>query len=180
VVTFRATMTGDDAQTRCFQAHPDYALGSWGSLFICSWRVHTTVEGARDLTTMCARFADSHPNGIGLLTIIEERAPAPDGEARAKIADFLGQAEYIKASGVAFEGSGFRAAMVRSIIAGLSMIARQPYPHRVFSNLTDTLDWLIPEFNERTNSNLSQGTAERAIERFRHDVDARCPKASTS
>ena len=170
-------MTGDDVETRVIRATGDYALGLWENLFIVLFRVHTTVEGADDIRETGMRLGEEHPNGIGMLTIIEQHAPAPDGQARAKLADLMRNADYIKASGVAFEGSGFRAAMVRSIIAGLSMIARQPYPHRVFSNLPDTLDWLIPELNQRSDSNLSRGTAERAIGGFRADVNARVPKA---
>lgn len=169
-------MTEDDLETRIIRATGDYALGLWANLLIVLFRVRTTVEGADDIRETCAQVEKEFANGIGMLTIIEQHAPAPDGEARAGLADLMRNAGYIKASGVAFEGSGFRAAMVRSIIAGLSMIARQPYPHRVFSNLTDTLDWLIPELNDRSSQNLSRGTAERAIERFRSDVNARCEK----
>lgn len=159
------------------RATPDYVLGHWGPLFICSWRFKTEMDGADDLAVTCSAFAKEYPDGIGLLTIIEDKAPAPDNDARSRIADFLGQAEFIAASGVAFEGSGFRAAAVRSIVSGLTILARQPFPHKVFSSISSTMDWLTPELNQRLGETFTPGQANSAIRKFRLAVDAEVPKA---
>lgn len=110
----------------------DYALASWQQIFAVIWRRETTMQGASHLRAGCTEFAMHHPRGIGLLTIVEARAPMPPSEPRNEIASFLHDASsFIKCSAVVYEGTGFRAAAVRSVVTGLTMMARQAYPHRV-------------------------------------------------
>lgn len=169
-------MHGFVTEPACVRATPDFALGYWHDVFICCWRVRTTMEGAGELQAHCEEFGKSRSEGIGLLTIIEANAPAPENDARAAIADFLGTAHYIRGSGVAFEGTGFRAAAVRSIVSGLTMLARQPYQHKVFDAVPTTMNWLIPELSEHLPIDYSATQAIDAVERFRGRIDAETPK----
>jgi hypothetical protein len=124
----------------------DYALATFGDVFMVIWRHETSMAGAEALRRECLAFAETRPKGIALLTIIEERAPMPPSDSRACIAGFLRDAsEVIRASGVVFEGSGFRAAAVRSIVISLTMLAGQKYPHKVFANLVETAGFLERE-----------------------------------
>lgn len=161
-----------------YRAHPHYAIGSWRNIFIVSWRCNTTLDASNEVAEVCATFAAGHAEGIGLLTIIEDTAPPPPGKVRSRIAEFLGQADYIKASGVAMEGSGFRAATVRSVVAGLSMLARQPFPHKVFRDAHEALSWLVPELAKCTSVVISVAEAEQSVVNFRATVDRQVPKAS--
>ena len=43
------------------------------------------------------------------------------------------------------ESDGFRASAVRSVATGLAILARQPFPHRVFPSITTASDWLGKE-----------------------------------
>jgi hypothetical protein len=45
----------------------------------------------------------------------------------------LKSADHVNASAVVLEGTSFRAAFVRSIVTGLTMLAHQPFPHQVCS-----------------------------------------------
>jgi hypothetical protein len=111
---------------------PDYALAHWQQVFMVIWRKETTIDGAQHLHHACTAFAHTQPRGIGLLTIVESGAPLPPSAARDAIATFLASGSaFIKASAVVFEGSGFRAAAVRSVVTGLTLMARQAYPHKV-------------------------------------------------
>ncbi|HET9953731.1 MAG TPA: hypothetical protein VFQ61_04490 [Polyangiaceae bacterium] len=117
---------------RTVATSPDYALATWQQVFAVIWRRETTLEGAGHLRSACTAFAQHHPKGIGLLTIVESGAPLPVSAVRKEIAAFLGDASsFIKCSAVIFEGSGFRAASVRSVVTGLTLLARQAYPHKV-------------------------------------------------
>jgi hypothetical protein len=112
----------------------DYVLASWQQIFAVVWRRETTLQGARALLRECNQFATRHPQGIGLLTIVSEKAPMPASPVRKEVADFLTQGSaYIKCSVVLMEGTGFRAAAVRSVVTGLTLLAKQTYPHRVCS-----------------------------------------------
>ena len=111
----------------------DYALATWGNVFIVIWRRNTTAAAVQDLHLQCKRFGAIHPEGVLLLTIIREGAPAPDGSTRSALASFLKSADYIRGSAVIMEGTSFRAAFVRGVVTGLTMLAHQPFPHQVCS-----------------------------------------------
>lgn len=112
----------------------NHVLASWQQIFAVVWRQDTTLEGAQALNRECLAFATKHPRGIGLLTIVSAKAPMPTSPVRRVVADFLAQGStYIKCSAVLMEGTGFRAAAVRSVVTGLTVLAKQAYPHRVCS-----------------------------------------------
>lgn len=116
------------------ERNDDYVLASWQQIFAVVWRRETTLAAALALHRQCLAFATKHPRGIGLLTIVSTAAPMPASSARQQIADFLAQGSgYIKCSAVVMEGTGFRAAAVRSVVTGLTLLAKQAYPHRVCS-----------------------------------------------
>src|SRR5262249_33324306 len=78
-------------------------------------------------------FAVVKRDGIGLLTIVEARTPMPNAQARDALAAFLKEASgYIRASAVIFEGNSFRASAVRGVATGLTLLAKQPFPHKFF------------------------------------------------
>ncbi|WP_437284664.1 serine/threonine protein kinase [Sorangium sp. So ce406] len=111
--------------------HPDYILATWRQIFCTIWRQDTTKEGVRHLADACRGFAKQYPRGIGLLTIIEGGASFPPAPVRDALSAFLAEASsFTRCSAVVVEGAGFRAAAVRSIVTGLSLVARQRYPHK--------------------------------------------------
>jgi hypothetical protein len=152
----------------------DYALATLDNIFIVIWRHETTMAGALALRRECLSFGDSHPQGIVLLTIIEERAPMPPSEPRAEIATFLRDASpHIKASGVVFEGSGFRAAAVRSVVISLTMLAGQSYPHKVFANLVETAVFLEREAGTKLKIPFTAHEIEAGVTAIRREIDSR-------
>ena len=44
-------------------------------------------------------------------------------------------------SAVIFEGSGFKSAAVRGVVTGMTMLAQQRYPHRVFATIEEASGW---------------------------------------
>jgi hypothetical protein len=112
---------------------PDYAFGSWRNVFIVLWRGDTTIQAVRQLARECERFRELFPDGMFLFTIILPDATPPPGPVRGALAAFLKSADYIRASAVVMEGNSIRAALVRGVVTGLTMLARQPFPHRVCS-----------------------------------------------
>lgn len=132
---------------------PDLSLATWGDAFLLIWHHNTTVTGVSTLERTLNAFAAERPNGIGLITVVEESAPMPPSDARDVLAQFLERASsHIKVSSVAFEGSGFRAAAVRSVVAGLTMVARQSYPHKVFATVEEAMTWMAPQMPSPTTA----------------------------
>lgn len=135
-------------------SNPDQSLATWRDTFVLIYHVNTTKAGVDLLDQKCEAFAKTRPNGIALITIVEENAPMPPSEARDALAAFLGrQSASIKVSAVVYEGSGFRAAAVRSVVAGLTLMARQTYPHKVFATAEEGITWMAPQMPTPTAAN---------------------------
>lgn len=163
-------------EPQLYYADPDVALCSARNVFVVIWRVNTTVAAVQRVDQTCEQFAAAHPDGIGHVTIVEQSAPMPPNDARDRLALYLRESTHIKASAVAFEGTGFRAAAVRSVVAGLALIARQPFPHKIFPTLETASDWLIPELKLHVPS-VDYGADEfiREVQRVRLQVEVKSP-----
>jgi hypothetical protein len=110
----------------------DYALASWNEIVAVVWRHETTVDAVRNMQSAVTELARSYPKGIGMLTVIAAGAPLPGSAARKALADLLSTGSvYIRCSAVIMEGSGFRAATVRSVVTGLTMMSKHDFPHRI-------------------------------------------------
>jgi hypothetical protein len=153
-------------------AHPDYALAHWRQVFLVLWRRETTMEGARHLETACTAFARTQPGGIGLLTIVESGAPLPPAAARDAIAAFLASGSaFIKCSAVVFEGSGFRAAAVRSVVTGLTLMAKQAYPHKV-CNLEEAVSMFARILPAATKVPFNPSLFSASLTELRQSIDS--------
>jgi hypothetical protein len=120
------------AAPRIYEQCSTHAMASWDSVFVVIFRTDTTAEAIRTLRRESAKLARANPKGIFLLTIVQQGAPAPAQAERNALADYLRSAAgYIRGSAVIIEGQGFRSAMVRGVATGLTMLARQPFPHQV-------------------------------------------------
>jgi hypothetical protein len=153
------------------EKNTNYVLASWRQIFSVVWRRDTTVDGARHLQRACRDFAKAHPRGIGLLTIVAEQAPMPSAAARQAVAEFLAHgSSYIKCSAVVMEGAGFRAAAVRSVVTGLTMLAKQAYPHRVCS-VQDAVTMLSRTLTPITGRPIDFGELRTSIEELRRRAE---------
>ena len=120
---------------------PDFAVGSFDSIYCVVWRNDTTVQGAKALHEGFHRWAKPGARH-GLVTIIQANAPLPASDARDEVASFLRSiGDLCVVSAVVFEGSGFKSAAVRGVVTGLTIMARQPYPHRVFATVEEASGW---------------------------------------
>jgi hypothetical protein len=78
-----------------------------------------------------------------LFTVVAKEASPPSSEARTALSNVLRHGvDAVLASAVVMEGDGFRASMVRSVATGLAVVARQPFPHRVFARTADAAEWI--------------------------------------
>jgi hypothetical protein len=122
-------------------AERDFVVGTYGPVFLVIWRIDTTEVGMRRVASLfrSARL----PERVGMLTVVDENATMPSSEARELGAAFLSKnSKRIVASAIAHEGSGFKAAAVRAVVTGLTMLARQPFPHKVFPDTDRAASWL--------------------------------------
>lgn len=105
------------------------------------------------------------------MTIIAERAPPPSSEVSREVATVLRSADAVRASVVAFEGSSFRASIVRSVITGLAILSRPPYPHFVTGSMAEASTWLIDALGKGGVETFASGDDVcAAIDRLRGEL----------
>lgn len=145
----------------------DVALGAAGDVFFILWRDRTTVEGVSHLRRTFDEHTRSFGRELALVTIIEAKAKMPSPGSREPLAEWLRDAgSKILISGIAFEGNGFLAAGVRGVVVGLTMLARQPYPHRVFKSVELATQWM--EAGEpRVGKHFDAKVLQRSVSKFR-------------
>jgi hypothetical protein len=152
---------------------PDLALGTSKDIFFCLWRDKTTLPGVEKLRTTFASYARDR-DGTALVTTIAAGADLhPTAAARDELAAWLRSVgDQLVISALVFEGSGFMAATVRSVVTGLTLLARQPFPHKVFGDIDAATLW----FEDATKTSAKKYDAERvreAARTFRRLVDER-------
>lgn len=121
----------------------DHIIMVWERSVCVVWKRATTLAGIEKLSSVYKEQAVRYPDGIYLLTIVEPTAPLPPPEAREALAIFLRSGGgRTRLSAVVHEGNGFRAAAVRSVVTGLAMLVRLPYPHEIFATVDQAARWL--------------------------------------
>lgn len=171
------TLPGDEpAET--FGVDPNYACGAWRSFYFVLWRHLTELPACQLIHKTMYEFGPKHPLGIGVLTVVEAHAPMPPAASRSEMAATLRGGSFIRASAVAFEGEGFRAAAVRGVITGLTAMARQPFPHKVFARVGDAVLFLGDQLHDGPAKGIRGTQVMRVFEDWREKLNREVPKAS--
>jgi hypothetical protein len=136
----------------------NYVIATWQSVMVLIFRVETTLQAVAESQRVFDALAEEHSSGVFLLTIIEANALIPSVIARDAMAEFLRKAAgRMVLSAVVFEGTGFRATVVRSIVAGLAMLTNYPFPHKHFPRVDGAAHWFC------TSSPLAHGFTGREL-----------------
>jgi hypothetical protein len=133
------------------------------------WRDETRVEDVRRVSDELYGLAMVHPEGVGLLQLIDDRSESLSlsPEARSAIASLLARGRpFIKCSTIVFGGEGFRASAVRAIVTGIAWLVRPGFPHQVFAKTAYAVGLqaahLAPRGLEKTWSDQLVKTVEAA------------------
>lgn len=125
----------------------DHFVFTLDRFFAMVWRRETRIDAVKRVNRIITDFAASlAPQRFCLLTLVEAGAPMPPAGSRAGLAHLLhANAEFLVASAVAYEGSGFRAAAVRGVATSIAVMSNHQFPHRVFSSVFEATDFLTTE-----------------------------------
>jgi hypothetical protein len=157
--------------------HADDAcvVGTLGNVCAVIWRGECTaarngewVRAAHDLTRRLG-------TPIAVISTVTEGAPTPSGDIRTAQGRFLEElSRTALAAGVVIDGVGFRASLVRAVVASVTALARFKCPFRVATNDAEIARWL----HERS-ANLPVGAVradEKEVLRLLTTMRARLPR----
>lgn len=121
-----------------FHSSRDLIVGCSGNLLLVVWRNETTCEGVEICREHLVDVCSGRGCEFAIMIVVEKRAQLPESAARDALASLMHDAsKWIQVSALVFEGTGFIAAAIRGVVTGISMLARQSFPHRVFDSVSD-------------------------------------------
>jgi hypothetical protein len=137
------------------------ALAVSGNAFISIWKEPSTLERLARVREVEQALVDRSPSGIIVLTVLIDSPSAiraGEPEAASKLAKHF--AATTRAHAYSIEGTGFRAAALRAVIAGVNIITRTGHPTKVFDETSAAIRWLAPYGNALTATALEAAVAE--------------------
>lgn len=118
----------------------DHVKATAFNMLFMIWRRRTTSEAYDRALVLARALATKFPGGIGVCQVVEVDAVPPDSDARKKFVDFL-RLKGLKHYSVTHEGTGFKAASVRAIVAGGHALSRASCEHSVHAKLASAASW---------------------------------------
>jgi hypothetical protein len=110
-----------------------------------------------------------YPGRALFLCIVSNQADPPEQDVRdASVKMILGHERKLAGCACVIEGSGFRAAITRTVLTGMTLVARTPIPISFFDQVSAACDWLQP----RAGRPLRDLTTQLEALRVRARTDA--------
>jgi hypothetical protein len=148
--------------------------GAAGGIFVMIMVAKPTVADMRLARPALTAMSKRAPQGFPTLTWVTLSAGmSMEADARKVAADVTTEfAKHILAEATIIEGSGFQAATVRAIVAGLDAMARSPAPKKTFSAAGPAVDWCVSK-RPRDGDTTPAADLAAAISRARNDLTPR-------
>jgi hypothetical protein len=119
------------------------ALGSCGNVFVTVLRQPMTIEAVEPLKRESNKMSQRFGGKFVSLAIIEPTASSsPSPEVREATASFARESN-ILAAAIVIEGTGFRPATTRTLVAGMYLVIKKSYPHKILATPEEGAVWLV-------------------------------------
>jgi len=144
------------------------AVAEVGPVCVVIWRDAVTRVRFEKQREGLAEIVERHPGKAGFLCVIEPTAEPPDDELRRAsglmVASHRGR---LKCLGTVIEAKGFQAAVVRSVLAGMTLLAgHRGVPLQYFSSIDRAALWMTQ------HSEIEPRAFLRAVAAVRSSLDA--------
>ncbi|MEY4550418.1 MAG: hypothetical protein RL685_6613 [Pseudomonadota bacterium] len=119
------------------------------------------------------------PGPICVLNVIDAGARAPDEAAKAAIRRTV-QRHAARVGAVVYvvEGRGFAAAAMRSALSLLSLVARYPFPQKVFPTVASSGAWITETMGATAANGPTPSTLLAIVDRLHAQVASATPARS--
>ena len=118
-------------------------LGTVGAIVVAVYEDDVDAAGADAAMKLLLAHADALGRPVGFLDVVAVRTKPPPEDARTVFVDAMRKfGDKCAATAVVSEGTGFFAALVRSVVTGIAFVARPPFPIDTFATVDDAAIWL--------------------------------------
>jgi hypothetical protein len=141
-------------------------------MILIVWKKQTQASAYEGLIELVREMGERHPEGIGVLQVVEVTAIPPDDAARRVFRDALGACDkYVRDYSVVHEGAGFKSAAVRAIVMGVFLVRQPKFRYLVANSLHQAAIW-HEAANRRAGNVTTAAHIERSIAFMREAVSA--------
>jgi hypothetical protein len=126
-------------------ATPNYCIATWDRVLLQIWRREVTPDAIESLSSIGRAFVATSAGPTCSLALIESTSPPPTDKLRGALSAFYREmAPHMREQIIVAEGSGFRAALVRSVGLALSAIAPSSLPFRFVGGIDEAAALIRP------------------------------------
>jgi hypothetical protein len=166
------TLETDDGLTPGVRSDA-HVLATWRNVLCVGLLENPTTDTTDAVEEAVARLSSQHEGGIGLVHIVLTGATTPPAaDVRGAYLRMMSNRDTAtRGSAVVLPTGGFGAAIVNSVIAGLQLATRAPFPTRVFPAVPEACTWLAGRLDSSGVPCGSVDELERAITRFSTELE---------
>lgn len=142
----------------------ELTLATYGRVCVAIWNTKPTQALFEEQRTALAATTRRHPGQTLFLCVVSVKADPPDPPERDASAKMIkDHAQDLLGCACVIEGTGFRASITRSVLTGMTLLARSPVPQAFFERISGAEDWLRPRVGHSLTGLSEQLEALRKV-----------------
>jgi hypothetical protein len=141
------------------------ALANLNGLFVNIARRPATMDDLAQVRQLISKHFEKYPQTASIAVLEPNAAQSPSKEFREASAALTRDFKSL-AVAIVIEGEGFRAATMRTLAAGLYLINRAGYPHKIVASVDDGTRWLMAKLSPNPFG-VTAAELSRAVETTR-------------
>jgi hypothetical protein len=118
-----------------------HAIAVAGRVVAAVWRHSITTAHVRSVLSASQGASQRFPGEAVLAMLIEEKIPVPGDDVRKAMLEWIRAGKGLRCTVVVAEGSGFQQSLIRSVIAGLTLVVRPFAPLKVVATGAEAAAW---------------------------------------
>jgi serine/threonine protein kinase len=157
-------------------ADESLAVSRAGNVLVNVLRRTVTLESIARMRHESRLVFGATPERFAVLSIIEPSAAHAVGSDVREASTAFSREFRICCAAIVIEGSSFRHAALRTLIAGIYLVAKQPYPYKIFERVSDGVAWIMTQLAQAgipqsADAILAAADAARSALRAPPEVD---------
>ena len=150
-----------------------HAIATQANVLIVLHRQQSTAQKVERAHAEATKLFRAHPEGIGLLIVLEANARPPDDGALAAVTHWMRHdTTGVRARVRVHEGTGFRAAFFRSVMLTLHRLGRPKSPDHVSPTVQDGATRLESELATSSVGCPTASELIRTVEELRVELNS--------
>lgn len=149
-----------------------HAIAVAGRVVAAVWRQQVTTAHVRSVVSASQGVTQRFPGEAVLALLMEAKIPAPGDDVRKAMTEWIRAGKGLRCTVIVAEGSGFQQSLVRSVIAGLTLVVRPSAPLKVVSTVGEGAVWAAKQGTPAGGTTVERAVRE-ALEATRAKIAAK-------